>query len=355
MKRWLYLLLAAAGMFVAACSSSPNRQTEEGEETGVTPETPEPTEKQYAVIGYLPLNDYEFDTQYALIEWEYLTHVNVCFARVNADATLNASELEANLDRVMTDARAHQVKVFFSVAANERGSFSQAISTERGRRTLVDALVAYANEKGFDGIDIDYEEHDNTSADATASQNLLNFAKKLHEAKGDLQLSSAVYGTWLYYGKEWANYFDYINVMSYDGNNVFGTTTPVQHASYEDFVAHLSNWSSSLDAPRAKIIGGLPVYGYSWDNALMNAGVVDEVHGVRYHNLLSFYGETAADTDVLANGKTLHNGRPTIQKKCAYVKENNYGGVMLWQLLQDGTKGQESLRLLRAIGEAMSK
>ena len=303
-----------------------------------------------AVIGYLPLNDHEFDTQYPLIEWDYLTHVNVCFARVNADGTLDTDELSGNLQRVLTDARSHNVKVLYSIASAGDAAFSQALSSEATRTTLVNALVAYANENGLDGIDIDYEEHDNTSADAAASQNLLAFVQELHAAKGDLLLSSAVYGNWLYYGTDWAQYFDYINIMSYDGNNVFNSDSPVQHASYEDFVAHLTNWSETLGAPRSKIIGGLPAYGYSWSADLPG----DDSRGVRYHAILTQYGDAAADTDAQGDGQVLYNGRPTIQQKCQYVKNGGYGGVMIWQLLQDGTTGQENLRLLKAVGEAMA-
>lgn len=314
-------------------------------------QTKEHTQK--AVIGYLPLNDHEWDTQYPLIEWDYLTHINACFGRVNADGTLTTDELSPRISSVVQTAHANDVKVLYSIAANSAGEFSQAISTESGRQTLVDAVVAYARDNDLDGIDIDYEEHDNTSADAAASQNLLAFVQALYEAKDDdMLLSCAVYGNWLYYGPEWANYFDFINVMSYDGNNVFSSETPVQHASYADFTAHLTNWSENLGAPKSKIIGGLPAYGYSWDPDLSE--VVDDTRGIRYHAILSHYGTGAADTDEQGDATTLYNGRPTIQQKCQYVRDNGYGGVMIWQLLQDGTAGQEDLRLLKTIGETMT-
>ena len=354
MKQLLYILCAAAGLWLSACSSSPKEKQKSGETGGSTEASAARSEAaRMAVIGYLPLNDYEFDTQYPSLEWEYLTHINVCFGRVNPDGSLTTDELTARLPEVVRTAHEKGVKVLCSVASNVRGDFSKALSTEATRNRLVGELVAFARENGLDGIDIDYEEHDNENADSPASKALLAFVKALHEAKDEeMLMSSAVYGRWLYYGTEWAGYFDFINVMSYDGNNVFSSETPVQHASYADFTAHLTNWSENLGAPKSKIIGGLPAYGYSWDPDLSE--VVDDTRGIRYHAILSHYGTGAADTDEQGDATTLYNGRPTIQQKCQYVRDNGYGGVMIWQLLQDGTAGQEDLRLLKTIGETMT-
>ncbi len=349
MKQLLYILCAAAGLWLSACSSSPKEKQKSGETGGSTEASAARSEAaRMAVIGYLPLNDYEFDTQYPSLEWEYLTHINVCFGRVNPDGSLTTDELTARLPEVVRTAHEKGVKVLCSVASNVRGDFSKALSTEATRNRLVGELVAFARENGLDGIDIDYEEHDNENADSPASKALLAFVKALHEAKDEeMLMSSAVYGRWLYYGTEWAGYFDFINVMSYDGNGVFSAETPVQHASYEDFVADLENWSANLKAPKSKIIGGLPFYGYSWDKEMS----VDDIRGVRYHGILEHYGAEAADTDAMMNGQTLYNGRPTIRRKCEYVKANGYGGVMIWQLFQDGTAGQKDSRLIKAIGE----
>ncbi len=58
------------------------------------------------------------------------------------------------------------------------------------------------------------------------------------------------------YGTEWEQYFDYINLMSYD-RGAF-TDKPVQHASYDDFVKDLKYWNEQCRAAKSKIVGGLP-------------------------------------------------------------------------------------------------
>lgn len=43
-----------------------------------------------------------------------------------------------------------------------------------------------------------------------------------------------------------------------------------------------------------------------------------------------------------------------MRKKCEYIKNNNYGGVMIWQLLHDASPDKKDLRLLKAIGESIN-
>lgn len=69
-------------------------------------------------------------------------------------------------------------------------------------------------------------------------------------------MTCAVNSRWLNYGTEWEQYFDYINLMSYD-RGAF-TDKPVQHASYDDFVKDLKYWNEQCRASKSKIVGGLP-------------------------------------------------------------------------------------------------
>ena len=48
----------------------------------------------------------------------------------------------------------------------------------------------------------------------------------------------------------------------------------------------------------------------------------------------------------MSNG-IAYNGIPTIQRKCQYVMDEGFGGVMIWELGQDSPVQQYSL--LRAI------
>ena len=52
-------------------------------------------------------------------------------------------------------------------------------------------------------------------------------------------------------------------------------------------------------------------------------------------------------------GKTYYNGRPTIANKCKFIKENDYAGVMIWQLFQDAHNDNYDLKLINVVGREM--
>lgn len=298
-----------------------------------------------AIIGYLPLNDGEFEKVFPSLEWNYLTHVNACFARVRSDGSLDIESVQKNIKEVRQAARKNNVKILISIAKEEKGSFAAAVNDPQARKKLIDSVITFTRENELDGFDIDYEDYDNWDANFPA---LLAFVRELYTSKDEgMLMTCAVNCRWRNYGTEWAQYFDYINLMSY-GRNAF-TDTPVQHASYDDFVKDLTYWNEQSRAPKSKLIGGLPFYGFSWDERLKN--VVDNRRRIRYSAILKYFGREAADKDHIDN--TYYNGRPTIAKKCRYIKENNYGGVMIWQLLQDAHDDYDDLKLIKVVGETL--
>ncbi|MEY8706683.1 glycosyl hydrolase family 18 protein [Bacteroides faecichinchillae] len=342
MTRLLQTLSIVIYILIMSCTS-----TTSGSNILPIPEIPEtqPEKIQQVVIGYLPLDDWEFKAQFSSIEWKYLTHINMSFARVKADGTLNIESIRDRIQEVRETARKHNVKVLISLAKNGKGEFTAAINDPKARKELVKQIIAFTKEYELDGFDIDYEEYDKWDV---YFPSLLVFAKSLYDAKDkEMLMTCAVNSRWLKFGTEWQQYFDYINLMSYD-RRAF-TETPIQHASYDDFVKDLEYWNTVCMAPKDKIVGGLPFYGYSWDESLKD--IVDDVRGIRYHTILEHLGTKAAELDVI--DKTYYNGRPTIRKKCKFVKENGYAGVMIWQLFQDAHNNNQDLKLIKAVGETI--
>lgn len=303
---------------------------------------PEPSVSK-VVIGYLPANDWEYSTQFSNIHWEYLTHVNVSFALAKSDGTLNTDRVTTNIGQIRDKAHAEGVKVLISIAKNTAGEFTTAISNEETRNALAANIVQFTRNNQLDGFDIDYEEYDNWNVNFPS---LLAFIQALYAAKDESMLMTCAVGSrWLTYTEEWQQYFDYINLMSYDNGSF--TANPVQHSSYDDFVKDLAYWSDTNKTPKEKIVGGLPFYGYSWDEDVNK----DEVRAVRYHGILEHFGNTeeVADSDV--QSQTYYNGRPTIRKKCQYIMDEDFGGVMIWQLFQDAY--EEDWKLINVVGEVI--
>lgn len=308
-------------------------------------EEPEKTSK--VIIGYVTAN--EIDAQIDNIHWEYLTHVNVSFASVKADGTLNTDKVPpSTLNQIRDKAHEHGVKVLISINKNSSGEFRTAINNESVRDALVQNIIAFTKARQLDGFDIDYEDYDNWN-----NTSLVAFAKALHEAKEEDMLMTCAVICWLRYTSEWQQYFDYINIMSYGKIKGGSVDNPKQHASYEDFVSDLNHWVTIEKSPKSKIIGGLPFYGFSWDSDIEK----DALGGVRFQKIITHFtgkgytAEEIADADQIT--KTLYNGRPTIRRKCRYVMDNDFGGVMIWQLFQDAK--QEELKLIKVVGEEIMK
>lgn len=309
-----------------------------------------PSKPSKVVIGYLPIGDWEFDTQFDKIPWKYLTHVNVSFVSVKADGSLNTSSIkEDRLAKIRANAKKYGVKVLISFNKAGNKQFADAIDNVATRSTLVRNIINFIKEKQVDGFDLDYEDYDYWNRNS-----LVAFAKELREAKDEGMLMTCAVICWKDYSADWQQYFDYINLMSYDYTSKYASPNdPKQHASYELFVRDLERWANekAYKAPKSKIVGGLPFYGISWDTACPGDAGSGQI---RFNTILNYFKKTHS-IEIVANedrtGDVIYNGRNTIRNKCRYVMENGYGGVMIWQLLQDAH--QDEWRLLNVIGEEM--
>ncbi len=306
------------------------------------PDMVEHTSSNYVVMGYISTLYSDFDQIYETINLSHITHLLVSHATVKSDATLVTSGIDEHVDMLVSDAHnagAKALLVLISYTGTPAeplsGEFTKAIETPESRAKLINNILTYAEAKGFDGIDLDYEDY----ADFNLP-NIINLAKELREAMPEHWLLTCANGPWLDY-TGYAEYLDYINVMSYgeerDGNSPSG-----QYATMDKFVADIDKtmlWVKD----KKKIVGGVPFYGWHWEDA-------PTVRSFRFDSLIEkFTTAEAADADNM--GVWYYNGRNTIREKCRYIKDNGYGGIMIWQLAQD-TYNPE-FRLLDVIGEEM--
>ena len=298
---------------------------------------------EQAVFGYVQPADWNFDLCIDRIDWTNITHMLLSFAYVNADGTLNTSTLDKFIQQLIDKARANGVKPVISIRST--GVFSQAISTAELRETLAGNIVAYAKKYDLDGIDIDYEEYE------TVAANLDNLHDLFRRIRGKMDsgmiMTCAIIGSgWVKYGTQWHTYFDYVNVMSYD--SISDKKIPQQHSSYEKFVSDIENCHTQFGIPYSKIVGGVPFYGYSWDNL----PGTDSALGITFRSIMDYYRDKNPEAKNLDHiGDTYYNGQETIRRKCEYARKNRIGGVMIWQLFQDSLEPDESL--LNVVGDVM--
>jgi spore germination protein YaaH len=159
-----------------------------------------------------------------------------------------------------------------TIKNNAGGSFNGALvadvlRTTAGRESHAEALARLVSDKGFDGIDIDYELVPASSRDAiTGFIQLL--ASKLHATSKKLSVTvSAKTGVSQDWdgpgGQDWPALgaaADSIKIMAYDKHYPGGTPGDISPLAWLDQVAAYADTA----IPAGKVVFGLPWYGYDW-------------------------------------------------------------------------------------------
>jgi hypothetical protein len=288
---------------------------------------------QRKVVGYINTTNNPDQVDYTRI-----THLNIAFE--NPDDAGNLSWSGNNATFVQR-AHANNVKVLVSICgggesnnATTRARYFNLISPAN-RAAFISKIVAYMNSHQLDGIDLDLEgpaingDYNGFVADlnnALPAGKLLT-AALAHDNGGD-GVSSATVQT-----------FDFLNIMAYD----YGWGQAVHHSTYSYATTSINWWMTNRGLPASKVVLGVPFYGYT---NTTGAG------GLSFAQILNNYGAAAANQDTWSSGGNTiyYNGLPTIRQKTQLVVDQNYGGVMIWNLAQDAS-GANSL--LQAIDQVI--
>lgn len=261
------------------------------------------------------------------IQFDKLTQVNFSFAFPNSDGTIRLADTDKLMSLVEL-AHEQNVKVYLAIGGWDLGEgggndaiFETLASKEKSRKKFAASLLWLIKEYDLDGIDLDWEYPD-------SEENFLLLMKEIYPAlqSKNKKISVAVAGEGVHgdaISKESFDYFDYLNIMAYDGG------TP--HSPYSYAVKCLDYWSEK-GCPKEKIILGLPFYGrdpFTDYKVILegepNAHLNDQLDNVHY------------------------NGIPTIQKKTLLAKERA-AGVMIWEVSMDT---HNKFSLLKAIQDIL--
>lgn len=257
-----------------------------------------------------------------IIPYDKLTHINYAFLTPKADGTFNPINNGWKLKQIVKTAHEHNVRVCISVGGwGWDAQFEQLAADPESRSAFVQNLKAFVDEYGLDGVDMDWEYPD----PGQSSQNFLALIKELRAAMPDKLLTTAVvsYGDehGLGVSNESFEYFDFINIMTYDGPD---------HGTMEQFERGLSYWSERGLA-KDKIVMGAPFYG---DPNLPYYKIVEADPRAAQADAFEYFGAIYH-----------YNGILTIQTKTRIALEKA-GGIMFWALDHDA---QGELSLVNAI------
>lgn len=329
-------------------------------------QTTQSSQARPVVIGYLAAFK-DMKGPLEATNLDHLTHINVSFLNPDKNGVFVRDDAFPCMDgpggvmrtgddlrHVVNTAHAKGVKVLVSVAGGIlpacSGDWVELLSDRDG---AVAKLMQVIDTYNLDGLDIDLEWDVLTAVDKAGLYTPFIAAASVELRKrGKLLTVATASNPGGMIPKESIPYFDYINLMSYDGVGETWGQPGEEHSSYRMAVKDIETWEA-LGARRSQIVLGVPWYGRGFGE---KAG-----GGWSYKRIVEVYGPDAAYVDIQGQlcakpdgtwcDVITYNGIPTMKAKMELAKERT-AGVMIWELSQDKPG---PLNLLRIMHETLNK
>ena len=316
MKKQLYLILS---LLIISCSSV------DDDDIIDTDQNIDLFSTEARVVGYFPYYRFSLNDK---IQYCKVTHLNIAFANPETDGTIvlpsNSGDL---LKNVMDTARSQNsdIKIYISLAGGAlsdqvSNTWKNFLSSPRDRPILIEKIVSYVLENGFDGVDVDLEWNHVTAGYS-------DFVIELRDAlKAESKGITAAYPSETRYSlitQEALNALDFINLMVYDYTGPWNPS-PGQHSSYDHAKQGINFWRNTVGINPSKLTLGVPFYGYDFQNSTT-------VKPFTYGSMVDSDVSNSEKDNV---GNKYYNGRPTIANKVKLASQN-LSGIMIWELGQD--------------------
>ena len=278
-----------------------------------------PLESGNLVFGYYSQWNFYGYTEKML---ETCDVINLCFGYVTPEFTIDATSVYPVLSQVLV-AREHGVRVVLSIQGYSSAgtNFSRAAATEQGRITLAESMLRVVEKYHLDGIDIDWEYPESWQEWEQLGYFIADLREELSGSCISISIASSV-------GYRTPNYWttdqlDFIMTMSYDD------LTPDNHASMRLFQRDGNMCLNNFHMPKPKIVIGLPFYSNE-------KGKLTSQYG--YSQIIGWYPNIKPGENTFQSKKKdgspgpMHsfNGPVLIAEKCRWMKQEKFGGVMIW-------------------------
>ena len=319
------------------------------------------TEKK-PLMGYYPNWSHYSGYTADKIPFDYLTHILYAFYITDGAGNLsNSDALDAdNFKNLIRLAHAKGVKVLVSIGgASQSEGFKSMAARKNSRTNFVDNCLKLANDMALDGIDLDWEYPDTTIHGENQLLLHRQMRAALHKLPRKVLFTAAVPGSayWAKWSKDEAfQLLDYLNVMTYD---YMGTwEKAVIPNSGMDLSTQALEYFVSRGIPKQKLVIGAAFYGKSFDGGTgmgsaytgLGSGengnwpwkdLLKQLETAPY--TISWDEKTQSEFAIGNDEIIVFNGLPSQVVRGKFIKDTDYAGVMLWDLLSDDRDPKKSL------------
>ncbi|MDA3809970.1 MAG: glycoside hydrolase family 18 protein [Spirochaetaceae bacterium] len=272
---------------------------------------------------------YDYQT---IDQWygQNVSHIIYYSLKPAVDGSLDLSGIKTrDLSRLFNMNFTYGTNLVISISGSSE-LFNAVVDNREIRTTFISNLLSFCKEYNFSGIDFDWE-YPGTDEEIENFSLLIEESKAIFSAVN--KTVSAAVSRYRPLKQEIYDKLDSINLMAYD---FYG-----RHSTYESAIEAAEFLQIAYNIPPEKINLGIPFYGRIFSG-------LDPQYWTKsmiYSEIRNTYIITP-DQDK-AGGYYL-NGIDMVKKKTNYAKENNLGGVMIWELGQDTF---DEYSLLKAIKE----
>ena len=242
---------------------------------------------------------------------------NQGYAADVADPVAHAAKAREKLKKLRGTAKSRIIAGFGHVDGGLTAFYSN--TTDRtARKAIAENMAKLVLEGGYDGVDIDWEYPDSDKEWEYLTYMLADLRDELAGSGVSISMAATVF--YKLPRTDATDQVDFINTMSYDQQST-------QHSPMSLLRDDANRCVNTLKMPKAKVVLGLPFYtnqyNVLWDQVGWNTVVS------QYPNISPSVNQALITT---SNGTTGHsfNGANLIKEKCKWVKNNGYGGVMIW-------------------------